>query len=461
MWCDERKMWISDRRAWWLAGLIALTLANSFGLAQNSSLPAVPGGQGFGMDTRAAYGGGGTPSILRVTSLNDSGPGSLREALSTEGPRVVIFEVSGTISLDSPLVITSPYLTVAGQTAPTPGITVRNYGVQISTNDVLLQHLRIRPGADTCNNAIEAWGASSFNIVVDHMSTSWGQDEVLVFYNGSRPMNATVWRSIAAEGLHGAMNGRCGGSPDGVFESHGILLYDHTKNVSVSQTLFAHNIERNPYPKGDTVSYFANNLFYDWGEGRSAIFGDPDGSGLLLSTLVGNHFRRGPSTPSDTYIAQARFLASGSQVYRSDNVSDDGGSPISEFSVINGEGVDPTVGTAPVTIPGASPLASGAVYDVVLTSAGARPSDRDAVDIRLINDVKNRTGSYISSQQEVGGWPDLPVNGRTLLLPANPHAASPSGYTNLEVWLHNYSTAVEAPGNATAITPRNLHILQD
>jgi hypothetical protein len=114
-----------------------------------------------------------------------------------------------------------------------------------------------------------------------------------------------------------------------------------------------------------------------------------------------------------------------------------------------------------VTVPGSTPLASGAVFDVVLTNAGARPADRDAVDLRLVNDVENRTGSHISSQQQVGGWPNLPVNGRTLLLPPDPHGASASGYTNLEVWLHNYAAAVEARSETSAITPRNLQILQD
>src|SRR5262245_2672041 len=110
------------------------------------SLPVVPGGEGYAMQTRAAYGGGTPPSILRVTNLTDSGEGSLRAALLTAGPRVVIFETSGNIALQSDICVTEPYVTLAGQTAPSPGITLQGFGIQWYTHDVLMQHLRIRPG---------------------------------------------------------------------------------------------------------------------------------------------------------------------------------------------------------------------------------------------------------------------------------------------------------------------------
>src|SRR5437016_1081601 len=114
--------------------------------AQTATLPIVPGAQGFGTSTRAAYACGSAPAVLRVTNLNDSGTGSLRTALTTTGPRVIIFETSGTILLSSDVNIMEPCLTVAGQTAPSPGITIRNGGLNFYAHDVLVQHIRIRPG---------------------------------------------------------------------------------------------------------------------------------------------------------------------------------------------------------------------------------------------------------------------------------------------------------------------------
>jgi hypothetical protein len=423
----------------WLGILLALAvLMVPRGRAQGS-IPVVPEANGFGMNTRAAYGGGGAPAVHRVTNLNDSGSGSLRAAMEASGPRVVVFEVSGTIALSSPIIVRSPYLTVAGQTAPSPGVTLRNYGIELSTNDVLLQHFRVRPGGNTCNNGLEAWGAASYNIVLDHMSVSWGQDENVVFYNGSRAINATLWRSIVAEGLHlePALSGCAGGSS----ESHGLLVYDHTRNVSVLESLFASNGERNPYPKGATVSYFANNLFYNWGNGQGAFFGDPDGSGALQSTFTGNHYRRGPSTPSGTWMAQARHLQSGSRVFIGDNLRD--GTNIEEFSVINNEGVDPRVGTAPVVVSGFTPASSSQVWDLVLGNAGARPDDRDGVDARIVQEVTSRGGRVIDTESQVGGWPTLAINRRALTLPTNPNDVTSSGYTNLEKWLHSYADIVE------------------
>ena len=432
----------------WVGVLLALAVVMEPRGRAQGSIPVVPGGAGFGMNTRAAYGSGIAPTVHRVTNLNDNGSGSLRAAMEASGPRVVIFELSGTIALSSPIVVRSPYLTVAGQTAPSPGVTLRSYGIEVSTNDVLLQHFRVRPGGSTCNNGLEAWGAGSYNIVFDHMSVSWGQDENVVLYNGSRAMNATVWRSLVAEGLH--LEPTVSGCSGGSSESHGLLVYDYTRNVSVLGSMFASNGERNPYPKGATVSYFANNLFYNWGNGQAAFFGDPDGSGPLQSTFMGNHYRRGPSTPSSTWMAQARHLQSGSRVLISDNLRD--GTNIDEFSVINNEGVDPRVGSAPVVVPGFTPVSSSTVRDMVIENAGARPDDRDSVDARIVQEVTNRGGRVINVESQVGGWPTLAVNRRPLTLPTNPHETASSGYTNLELWLHNHADTVEGRG-ATSLGP--------
>lgn len=405
------------------------------------------------METRAAYGAGVDPVILKVTNLQDSGRQSLREALETNVPRVVIFEISGTIALNSPLVLSSPYVTVAGQTAPSPGITLRNYGIIVDTHDVLIQHLRIRPGGSTCNNSLEAWGANPYSLVLDHLSVSWGQDENVVLYNPMRPINATVWRSIIAEGLHGAMNGRCGGSPDGTFQSHGMLVYSGTQNVFVGQTVFAHNVQRNPYSQGDTRIVLVNNLIFDWAGEEGFLWANFDGNGGAtggpwFASAVGNRFIPGPqSSYAFGYSDNAGTAGGGNRIYRRDNMA------TGVTMELNDLPYNPNLQNPPTQAPvptGLTPLASRDVEPFVLEQSGARPVDRDAVDARLVQDIKARRGRFIASQDEVGSWPELAVNRRSLTVPANPHSRSGSGYTVLEDWLHGMAATVEGAPILTA-----------
>jgi hypothetical protein len=306
--------------------------------AQSPGLAVVPGAAGFGMTTRAAY-GGGTPAILRVTNLNDSGVGSLRAALEATGPRVVIFETSGTIALTKEIVIADPYITVAGQTAPSPGITIRNYGLQIQTHDVLIQHLRIRPGGDTCNNGVEAFQAGNpYNIILDHISVSWSQSKNFVFTNSTHDMNLTVWRSISSEPLYAAPG--TASALGGYGYAYGMLFRNNAKYAAVIQTLFAHNSERNPDSSGSARTYSANNLIYNY-QTLATFYEDPDGVQTpgLLATHIGNSYKTGPSTTPMSYL-YGRYLASGSGLYRRHTVSASGGTPTG-FTVINGDGVDP------------------------------------------------------------------------------------------------------------------------
>jgi hypothetical protein len=373
----------------------------------------------------------------------------------------VIFETSGTIALTKEIVIADPYITVAGQTAPSPGITIRNYGLEIQTHDVLIQHLRIRPGGDTCNNGVEAFQAGNpYNIILDHISVSWSQSKNFVFTNSAHDMNLTVWRSISSEPLYAAP-GTASCPSGGYGYAYGMLFRNNAKYAAVIQTLFAHNSERNPDSSGSARTYSANNLIYNY-QTLATFYEDPDGVQTpgLLATHIGNSYKTGPSTTPMSYLYGSRYLASGSQVYIADTtVSASGGTPTG-FTVINGDGVDPQVSAPPISVPGYTPLASSAVSAAVLATAGARPADRDAVDARIVTEVANRTGSVIAHQNAVGGWPSLAVNVRPLTTPANPHTVTASGYTNLEVWLHGYAAAVEGTSTASAPpAPSRLHIV--
>jgi hypothetical protein len=469
---------VSRDRRWLALALLGAMMMSPRSYAQ-SSLPVVPGAAGYGMNTRAAYACGSNPTIYRVTNLNDSGAGSLREALTASGPRVVIFETSGYINISSDLWVTSPCLTVAGQTAPSPGITVRMVPasgsseamILINTHDVLFQHFRIRPGwgsglADSiCNSAIQMYGGSEYNVVMDHMSISWGQDENFGFGYGTSQngglTNATVWRSIIAEGLVAAPeSSACSGG--GVSGGHGIGA-GPTKRVAVIQSLLAHNRERNPWMTG-AWALLANNVVYNWANQWGFVFSNSlDYPGSWYVTAVGNKFVVGEHGIADGFN-YAFFYSSpesqlGNQIYLSDNSIDAASYPGVKVTVVeNRLGYNPNVGSPPANAPipsGLTVLSSSAVEGFVLTNAGARPLDRDAVDARIVSDVQNRSGRAPRSPKDVGGYPALSSNRRALTVPTNPHTASSSGYTNLEKWLHGFALTLEtgAEGSSTSDGP--------
>jgi hypothetical protein len=424
--------------------------------AQTYGLPVVPGGQGYGMQTRAAYGGLVTPLVYRVTNRNDTGAGSLRAAMEATVPRVVVFEVSGYIDLADTIRITSPYITVAGQTAPSPGITLRKYGLEVQTHDVLLQHFAIRPGEwgqgkqDNCG--LIAYGVEAHDIVLDHLSVSWGPDENIAadtYYGGD--MNMTVWRSISAEGLD---------FPTSVpaSASHGVLVQANSRKVYIAQSLMASNRERNPYAQSDTSVAAVNNLIYNWFANWAFFFanftivGDPGGR-PWTATVVGNRLIPGPNTDDDSgspqgwlfYYDNTGIVPAGNQIYRADNTVDNSlGIPMTTEG--NEMAYDPNVSAPPPTAPlaGVTPMTSDRVEAFVLANAGARPADRDAVDRRIVSSVTARTSvGYIASQSKVGGYPALAANVRTLTLPADPNGMATSGYTHLEEWLHLYAALLE------------------
>jgi pectate lyase len=376
-------------------------------------LPVFPGAEGFGTITRAGRGG----RIIRVTNLSDRGKGSLREALYTKGPRVIVFEVGGNINLKSHLKIRNPYVTIAGQTAPEPGITLTGASLSIKTHDVLIQHLRIRVGdlaigpPPEDRDGIKIQGSKSaaaevYNIVIDHCSISWAIDEgVSIWYDGVHDI--TISRSIISENLSNSKH------PKGE-HSKGLLIGDHAKRVSIIGNLFAHNNKRNPLIKGNVTALIVNNMIYN--PGKAAIhFSDRKGSGPSQASIVGNVIIMGKDSQMKLPpISYSRYMKSDVLIYLSEN------------KVFSTDG------------------ASSDVQRWILSSAGARPMDRDAVDSRLLRGIRNRTGRIIDSQREVEGFIDIDPVARKLTIPVNPHADNDGdGYTNLEEWLHSMSKKVE------------------
>ena len=144
---------------------------------EKAAIPAFPGAEGAGSFTLGGRGG----KVFEVTNLAESGPGSLRRAIEAQGPRIVVFRISGIIMLEKLLTISNPYITIAGQTAPGDGICIRGQTTEINTHDVVLRHLRFRRGnIKDRNDALGGYPVG--NIIVDHCSASWGLDENLSLY---------------------------------------------------------------------------------------------------------------------------------------------------------------------------------------------------------------------------------------------------------------------------------------
>jgi pectate lyase len=383
------------------------------------ALPAFPGAQGWAARTPGGRGG----EILRVTTLEPAGPGSLTEAIATAGPRIVVFEVGGVIDLGkNVLTIAEPYLTIAGQTAPSPGITLIRGGIELRTHDVIIQHLRVRAG-DAGLARGSGWDVDTFStqggahdVIVDHCSMSWGIDENLSAsgprFTGQTPAEwrkgtshrITYTDNIIADGLARSTH------PKGE-HSKGSLIHDNVTDILIAGNLYANNMERNPLFKGGVHGAIINNYIYNPGPRAvhynliAAEWGArPYQNGRM--TLIGNVLRAGPSTPSD--LALLMLGGSGDlELYERDNIAVDRlGRPLPMHGrYTTGPARLIPLASMPEVPDLRSVLSAVELQDAVIRNAGARPWDRDAVDLRIIADVIEGRGEIIDSQQQVEGYP--------------------------------------------------------
>jgi pectate lyase len=407
-------------------GALALAMAGP-GLAADPAPPAAvsqgtaalafPGAQGWAAHTPGGRGG----RIIRVTTLEASGPGSFAEALAASGPRMVVFEVGGVIDLGmKELRITEPFLTIAGQTAPQPGITFIKGGLTIATHDVVVRHIRMRPGDGNkpkWSGDIDAITTvrGARDVIVDHCSLTWATDENLSasstrFFGESEQqwMDAasrriTYSNNIIAEGLANATHAK--GE-----HSKGSLIHDHVNDVLIIGNLYAHNYERNPLFKGGARGQVINNLIYDPGQ-RGVHYnliaeewlGHPYSRGQVIAR--GNVMRAGISTEEVAF-----FSVGGSgdvDVYLDDNLAVDRlGAALPQQGRYTTTPIKVDVLKKPPALPfGVTVLPSAQVQDAVVANAGARPWDRDDVDRRILADTIEGRGRIIDSQEQVGGYP--------------------------------------------------------
>lgn len=433
--------------------------------AVGSRVPAFPGAEGYGALTPGGRGG----RIIAVSNLNDSGPGSFREAVTAKGPRVVVFRTGGLITLRTPLEIDEPFLTIAGQTAPGDGICVRGRVVSVRTHDVVVRYLRFRLGdlQRAEEDSLDIAG-DAHDVIVDHCSATWSVDENLSPSGNLR--NITVQWCLIAEALNRSVHSK---------GAHGYgTLARATGGVTFHHDLWAHNAARNPrlgdnYTKPPFPTFdVRNNVIYDYGEIASGMTGDH-----LSVNYVNNYIRPGPSSDRKrgvivfTDTAEAQYYLAGNVVEGRDDWSADN-TRLFDRVESNGRRLV-TVSATPFEAPPVTTTPAREALADVLSGAGAVLPRRDAVDARIVRSAEERSGRIIDSQAQVGGWPEyrageaasdsdgdgLPDRWERArgLNPQDPGDASRpaprGGYTNIEVYVNELAARRPAPDAPPQVIP--------
>ena len=465
-----------------LAGILVIIVLIVYGFYPNvinpEDLPAFPGAQGFGSVTP----GGRFGRVLFVSNLNDTTDvnsstylGSLRWALDSvwnsdqADPkslgRIIIFKVGGTITLVEPLIMKHPFVTLAGQTAPGGGITLRGDEFEIDTHDVIVRGVRIRVGdkglPSCCRDGIgiSTYNAESdvFNIIVDHSSVSWAIDENMSTWRDTSKFlllhDITFQWNIISEGLRHSIHVEDGSTTFIPF-SMGMILGEDGYDVSVHHNLFAHNWGRNPRIEGMLNSEIMNNVIYGWSNAGVEFSED------RTTTHILNNYFKADGGFRHIEISIPEFMSKDSKIFIHGNLTDDPDLGNGLYtSAIENPGIFP-FSTAGVFAQSNVEVKSAiAAYTQVLNYAGAISPVRDDVDRRVVEDVRYRIGKIIDSQDQVGGWPDIrggdypadddndgiPNNWELAhdLNPLDPNNASnhndraPSGYTWVEEYINS------------------------
>ena len=363
-----------------------------------ANIPAFPGAEGGGKFTWGGRGG----KVIVVTSLGDSGPGTLRDACEQGGARIVVFNVSGIIRLKTPLIIRAPYLTLAGQSAPGDGVCVAGESVWINTHDVVVRFMRFRRGETNVGRRDDAIGGNPVgNIMIDHVSASWGLDENMSMYrhmyNDSTgipeqklgTVNITIQNSIFSECLD-TWNHAFGSTLGG-------------ENCTFIRNLWADNAGRNPSIGWNGIFNFVNNVVFNWVH-RSTDGGDY----RAMYNIINNYYKPGPATPRNEpvgyrilkpesgrsklkYQVYGRAYVSGNVVEGNDKVTKDnwnGGVQIEDMADA-GKYKDYIKVSNPLPMPEFGILSANVALEYVLGNAGATLPKRAPVDARIVQQVRS------------------------------------------------------------------------
>lgn len=465
-----------------------------------AEIPAFPGAQGGGMYSFGGRGG----KVIVVTNLNDDGPGSFRWACEQGGARIVVFNVSGIIHLKSPLIIRAPYITIEGQSAPGDGICVAGESTWINTHDVIIRYLRFRRGETNVGRRDDALGGNPVgNIMIDHVSASWGLDENMSMYrhmyNDSTgaieqklpTANITIQNSIFSESLD-TWNHAFGSTLGG-------------ENCSFMRNLWADNTGRNPSVGENGVFNFVNNVVYNWVH-RSIDGGDY----TAMYNIINNYFKPGPQTPKDpnnpvghrilkpesgrsklSYHVYGRCYVNGNIMEGYPAITKDnwaGGVQV-EDEPNTGKYTANMKWDKPLPMPAMTIMNAQDAFNYVTTHVGATLPVRDAVDKRILMQVKEDKAIYdehyvpdtakqfkhrrlpkdsyktgiITDIKQVGGYPEykgipykdsdndgLPddyekKNGLNANDPKDAAAITKNGYSNIENYLNDIADKYEKP----------------
>ena len=379
-----------------------------------SSLTAFPGADGAGQWSLGGRGG----RVYTVTTLADGGPGSLREAVEANGPRTVVFAVSGTIQLKSQLLVRQGRITIAGQTAPGDGITLRDQPFTIAADDVVVRFIRSRLGDVTQVDGDAMGVVAGRRIILDHVSASWSSDEALSvaasFKTPDRSYDeVTVQWSLIGESLN-----QTAAKGPGVQHGFGSLVRAAKgARVTYHHNLWLHHMDRMPRPGNynkpdvDPVGGFfdfRSNVFYNWGGERSGYNMDFEGTHSNYN-FVDNCYWTGPSSKGAWAFEESSSRA---RAYFSGNTMN-GQMPSDPWSLVRAHAKHLPAGLPAGYKNGQAFAVAPLLRDPAATAcprvieqAGASLV-RDAVDERLIQDFLQRKGRIINSQAEVGAWPAL------------------------------------------------------
>ena len=376
-----------------------------------AAIPAFPGAEGGG---KYSFGGRGGKVIV-VTNLNDGGAGSLRWACEQGGARIVVFNVSGIIRITTPIIVRAPYITIEGQTAPGDGVCVAGESFWLNTHDVIIRYMRFRRGETWVGRRDDAIGGNPVgNIMIDHVSASWGLDENMSMYrhmyNDSTPnlkaeeklgtVNITIQNSIFSESLD-TWNHAFGSTLGG-------------ENCAFVRNLWADNAGRNPSIGWNGIFNFANNVVFNWVH-RSTDGGDY----TAMYNIINNYYKPGPATPGQDkpishrilkpesgrsklgYAVYGRAYVNGNVVEGNARVTKDnwdGGVQVEEESDA-GKYKDKMKWNTPLPMPQITIIPALQAKEFVLNNAGATLPVRDAVDKRIVEQVK--TGKIVVSDKVV------------------------------------------------------------
>ncbi|MFV0366446.1 MAG: polysaccharide lyase family 1 protein [Mangrovibacterium sp.] len=436
-------------------GILFLMMCSAATQAQQL---AFPGAMGHGATTKGGRGG----TVYHVTNLNDQGAGSLREAIEATGARTVVFNVAGTIELESMLTISNPYITIAGQTAPNGGICLKNFPLHITNaHDVVVRYLRVRPGIASGLIGSEIDGIEvrdSKNIIIDHCSISYTCDEALNTWHGTE--NVTVQHTLIARPLHHSVHEK---------GAHGFGASLGGKNCSYLFNCFSSAVARNPSIGGNHIestinSDFSNNVIFNY-QYRTC-----DGKPRSIN-LIGNYYKPGPATKEVVAnrivkVDNAKGYHFSSAWHVADNVID-GNKLVNKNNLQYGVEFDEGCNVENNILDQACPtvhtkhVSAKKAYRIVLNEVGASKPMRDAFDTKVIAEIEGKSAivgnGIIDKAEEAGGWANLegtqqaPIDTDGDGMPdvweqkhklnsndaADGKALSKSGYTNLELYLNS------------------------